>query len=70
MTEVRISHTCNMLMQENENISQISYSSGFENLSDFYRHFRETNGGYTKGLQKKISESLMTGLRLDYSSGV
>ena len=54
VTEVRISHACSLLMQENENISQISYSSGFENLSNFYRHFRKITGVIPKDYRKRF----------------
>jgi AraC-like DNA-binding protein len=44
VTEIRISHACQLLMQGDESVSQIGYMSGFENLSNFYRHFREIIG--------------------------
>ena len=44
VTEIRISHACRLLMQDNESVAQIGYRSGFENLSNFYRHFREITG--------------------------
>jgi len=54
VTEVRISHACSLLMQDDENISQISYSSGFENLSNFYRHFRKITGVIPKDYKKRF----------------
>lgn len=39
VTEIRISHVCKLLMTDDQNISQISFDSGFENLSNFYKHF-------------------------------
>ena len=54
VTEIRISHACSLLMQDNENISQISYSSGFENLSNFYRHFRKITGVIPKDYRKRF----------------
>jgi len=44
VTEIRIGHACRLLMENNYSISEISYHSGFENLSNFYRHFRKTIG--------------------------
>jgi AraC-like DNA-binding protein len=44
VTEIRIGHACRLLMENNYNISEISYQSGFDNLSNFYRHFRKTLG--------------------------
>ncbi|MEP6594912.1 MAG: AraC family transcriptional regulator [Ginsengibacter sp.] len=54
LTEIRISHACSSLMQDTENISQICYSSGFENLSNFYRHFRHITGVIPKEYRKRF----------------
>jgi len=59
VTEIRISHACSLLMQDNESISQISYSSGFENLSNFYRHFKKITGLIPKDYRKRF---LKTGI--------
>jgi len=42
VTEIRIGHACRLLMENNYSISEISYQSGFDNLSNFYRHFKKT----------------------------
>ncbi|KAA6441836.1 AraC family transcriptional regulator [Dyadobacter flavalbus] len=44
VTEIRVSHACKLLMQNNHSVSQISYMSGFENISNFYRHFKRITG--------------------------
>lgn len=44
VTEIRIGHACRMLMENNYSISEISYQSGFDNLSNFYRHFKKITG--------------------------
>lgn len=44
LTEIRIGHACRMLMEDNYSISEISYQSGFDNLSNFYRHFKKVIG--------------------------
>jgi AraC-like DNA-binding protein len=44
VTEIRIGHACRLLMENNYSISEISYKSGFDNLSNFYRHFRKITG--------------------------
>ncbi|MFT3748952.1 MAG: AraC family transcriptional regulator [Agriterribacter sp.] len=54
VTEVRISHACNLLMNDNENISQICYSSGFENLSNFYKHFKKVTGVIPKDYRNRF----------------
>lgn len=56
VTEIRISHACNQLMLDNESINQISYSSGFENLSNFYRHFRRITGVLPKDYRKRFQQ--------------
>jgi AraC-like DNA-binding protein len=54
VTEIRISHACRLLMQDNESISNISYESGFENLSNFYKHFRRITGVLPKDYRKRF----------------
>ena len=44
VTEIRIGHACKLLMEDNYSISEISYQSGFDNLSNFYRHFKKIVG--------------------------
>lgn len=44
VTEIRIGQACRMLMENNNSISEICYSCGFENLSNFYRHFKKIVG--------------------------
>ncbi|MES2005609.1 MAG: AraC family transcriptional regulator [Bacteroidota bacterium] len=44
VTEIRIGHACKLLMENNHSISEISYQSGFDNLSNFYRHFNRIIG--------------------------
>lgn len=44
VTEIRISHACRLLMEGNYSTSEISYLSGFENQSNFYRHFKKYTG--------------------------
>jgi AraC-like DNA-binding protein len=40
VTEIRIGHACRLLMENNHNIFEICYQSGFENLSNFHRLFK------------------------------
>ena len=44
VTEIRISHACRLMMDSHYNISEICYISGFENQSNFYRHFKKFTG--------------------------
>jgi YesN/AraC family two-component response regulator len=57
VTEVRISHACKLLMLDNQNISQICFHSGFENLSNFYKHFRRITGVIPKEYRKRFLET-------------
>lgn len=44
VTEVRISHACRMLIEDTYSVSEIGYLTGFENQSNFYRHFKKYTG--------------------------
>lgn len=54
VTEVRISHACKLLMLEDQSISQISFDSGFENISNFYKHFRRITGIIPKEYRRRF----------------
>ncbi len=54
-------------MQDNESISQISYSSGFENLSNFYRHFRKITGVLPKDYRRRFLKTGMDTKKNSYS---
>ena len=54
VTEIRIGHACKLLMEDNHTISEISYQSGFDNLSNFYRHFRKTVGIIPKDYRNRF----------------
>lgn len=41
LTEIRIGHACKELLETEKNIAQIAYESGYNNLSNFNRRFRE-----------------------------
>jgi len=41
LLSIRIGYACNLLTDENLNISEIAYSSGFENISNFNRQFKK-----------------------------
>jgi AraC-like DNA-binding protein len=42
--EIRISHACRMLLETSRPISDAAYASGFQNLSNFNRHFKKLKG--------------------------
>ncbi len=56
VTEIRIGNACRLLMENNYSISEISYKSGFDNLSNFYRHFRKTIGIIPKEYRNRFLE--------------
>ncbi len=59
---IRIGYACRLLTNDNFNISQIAYESGFENLSNFNRQFKAikgcTPGKYKKHLMGKTVREL------------
>ena len=41
LNEVRVGYSCRLLMEQNLNISEICFESGFNNLSNFNRQFKK-----------------------------
>jgi len=44
VTEVRVGHACRRLIEEDSTVAEIAYATGFNNLSNFNRHFRKLKG--------------------------
>lgn len=44
LTEIRVSHACRALVENRLSIEIICFESGFNNLSNFYRHFKNVKG--------------------------
>lgn len=44
VNEVRIGHACKELMYSDDNINEVAYKSGFNNISNFNRKFKEITG--------------------------
>jgi AraC-like DNA-binding protein len=57
VTEIRISHACKLLMMDDQSISQVSFDSGFENLSNFYKHFRRITGIVPKEYRRRFLQA-------------
>ncbi|MCF3108846.1 AraC family transcriptional regulator [Niabella sp. CC-SYL272] len=59
LTEVRISHTRRMIIEDRYPIAMICYECGFNNVSNFYRHFKRFTGmtpfEYKKRYNKELS---------------
>lgn len=58
LLKLRIGYACRLLSGPHLNVSQIAYESGFENLSNFNRHFKSIKGCtptvYRKRLERKV----------------
>jgi AraC-like DNA-binding protein len=61
VTEIRIGHACKLLMENNHSISEICYLSGFENLSNFYRHFKKVMDLTPKDYRTRFLKTCLTG---------
>ncbi|MFC5410109.1 AraC family transcriptional regulator [Larkinella bovis] len=44
LTEVRVSHACRALVENKLSVEMVCSESGFNNLSNFYRHFKRVKG--------------------------
>lgn len=44
LTEVRLNHACRLIVETDYTIQHIAMDSGFENTSNFYRHFKKVKG--------------------------
>lgn len=44
LIEVRISNACKLLTEKSYNVAEACYSSGFNNISNFHRHFLKVTG--------------------------
>ncbi len=53
VSEVRIGNACKLLIENNLSITQICYESGFNNISNFYRQFKNIKRATPSDFQKK-----------------
>ncbi|NKI25453.1 AraC family transcriptional regulator [Arenibacter sp. 6A1] len=44
LNEIRIGYACKLLMENQQNITPVCYDSGFNNVSNFNRHFKSITG--------------------------
>ena len=54
LSEIRIEHACKLLIESNMSIAEISYESGFNNLSNFNRQFKEVKKLTPLGFRNKF----------------
>ena len=52
--EIRIGHACKLLIDNNLNIKEICYESGFNNFSSFHKHFKLIKGKTPLEYQKNF----------------
>jgi AraC-like DNA-binding protein len=57
VTEIRVSHACQLLMEGQYSVSEIGYMSGFENQSNFFRHFKTQTGLTPKQYRERFLRS-------------
>lgn len=56
LIEIRISHTCRMLIEDKYPIEVLCFDCGFNNVSNFYRHFRRVTGMTPLEYKRKFLE--------------
>jgi AraC-like DNA-binding protein len=59
VTEIRIGNACKLLQENNHSIAEICYLSGFENLSNFNRHFKNQTGLIPKVYQQRFLQNAL-----------
>lgn len=57
LNELRISFVCNQLIQSTDPIADIVFKSGFQNLSNFNRKFKENLGLTPQAYRRKFAET-------------
>ena len=56
MNEVSVGQACRLLVNENQSIAEICYTSGYNNISYFIRQFRLITGFTPLGYRKKFAD--------------
>ncbi|SKB55634.1 AraC-type DNA-binding protein [Parapedobacter luteus] len=44
LIEIRVGHACKLLIENNMNVKQICYESGFHNFAGFHKYFKQITG--------------------------
>jgi AraC-like DNA-binding protein len=65
LIEVRIGHACKLLAETNKSVADICYDSGFNNFSNFNRHFKSVAGRTPLNHRKYYQE--IRGMRIHLS---
>ncbi|HCC72006.1 MAG TPA: AraC family transcriptional regulator [Bacteroidales bacterium] len=67
LTEVRIGNTCKLLSKSSCNVAQACYSSGYNNISNFHRHFLNVTGMTPNQYRKNVLKTSKVKLSPSYS---
>lgn len=60
VTEVRLGNACRLLMEENNTIAEVCYLCGFDNESNFYRHFKKNVGVLPKEYRRRFLKGIQS----------
>lgn len=52
LIELRVGHACKLLIENNMNVKQICYESGFHNFAGFHKYFKQLTGKSPLNYQK------------------
>jgi len=63
LTEIRIRHACRLLIEDSLPTTMICFDSGFNNISNFYRHFNKVIGMTPQAYKIKYLQSPILGRR-------
>ncbi len=67
LTEIRIAYACELLREDNHDVTRVCFASGFNNLSNFHKQFKKviklTPTAYKQMSLRKISQSPMRQVR-------
>lgn len=55
LNEIRISNACKLLRENQNSIEQIAYSTGFNNMANFNRKFKQINGMTPSAFRKQYA---------------
>ncbi len=56
LIELRVGHACKLLIENNLNVKQVCYESGFHNFAGFHKYFKQITGRSPLNYQKEYHE--------------
>jgi AraC-like DNA-binding protein len=56
LSEIRINHTCNRLLNSSDTVSEIAYQAGYNNVTHFHRCFKRLKGCTPKEFRENAAE--------------